>query len=76
MNYEATMCYMIVHFHGMQNVRCRCIVVQEQLRVGFKARNRFIPQHVRLVDYYHADRSPEEREDIQMRWMRTFPSMF
>lgn len=23
----------------------------------------------RLVDYYHADRSPEEREAIQSKWM-------
>ena len=43
--------------------------MQMELTDALKARNKPVPARIKLVDFYHAQRSPEEREGAQQAWM-------
>lgn len=48
----------------------RAARVQKLLREKLEAKlRRRVPAGVRLADFYHASRSPEEREAVQRAWM-------
>eukprot|EP00892_Ulva_mutabilis_P008652 jgi/Ulvmu1/6159/UM028_0015.1 len=43
--------------------------LDRELRALLSEAKRAVPRQVRLVDYYHADRTAEERERLQTQWM-------